>query len=305
MSVELFVPSTATNLPTWIARVAAAINYLLRQDNVAGDPRIAHAEAVVKAAYGDTVSVADKKKDLNKFGRKASVGTNWTTLQEFAGSEINETFVTTNTIDKASSASTSDTGLAITIEGQTIDGSGNLTFTSQDVTLNGQTQVTLATPLARITRCFVKPSGTFGSPQTEPVGNVYFYSGTATAGVPTTASACHMILLAGDSQSQKAATAISQFDYWFISYFSCAVGDATGPTDFATVRMETRDVKNGGVWRPLGRDYTLWPDVVGIERDFDPFIIVPKNHDWRVRGKCNGGTATIYAETGGYLAAIV
>jgi hypothetical protein len=113
-----------------------------------------------------------------------------------------------------------------------------------------------------------------------------------------------MILLAGESQTEKAATAISQSDYWFISYFSTAIGDAAGPTNLATVRMDIRDVANGGVWRPLGRDYTLWPDVVGIQREFDPFLIVPKNHDWRVRARCDGGTATIYAEAGGPLGAV-
>lgn len=267
---------------------------------------VKQAERVVYSTYGDTVSVINKAKNLNKFGRNQAVGTSWETVAKFQGTTSDETFVTTNLIDSIVSDDTGDTTQTIVIEGHTIDGSGNLTFVSQEKALTGQTEATLTTPLARATRAYVKASGTFGSTPTALAGNVYIYDNTdgITSGVPDTAAATKLMILAGETQTEKAATAISQSDYWFIQYFSCAIGDATGPTNFATVRMETRDIVNGGAWRPLGRDYTLWPDSVGIHREFDPVLIVPKNHDWRVRAIADGGSTEIYAEAGGPLASI-
>lgn len=270
------------------------------------DPRILQAERVVYSTYGDTVSVAEKAKNLNKFGRNRAIGTSWETVAEFQGTTGDETFVTTNLIDSIVSDDAGDTSQTIVIEGHTVDGSGNLTFVSQEKALTGTTEATLTTPLARATRAYVKRSGTFATTPTALDGNVYIYDNTdgISSGVPVTAAATKLMILAGETQTEKAATATSSVDYWFIQYFSCAIGDAAGPTNFATVRMETRDVPNGGAWRPLGRDYTLWPDSVGIHREFDPVLIVPKSHDWRVRAKADGGTTEIYAEAGGVLAIV-
>jgi len=276
----------------------------------AADPRVLHAERVVYTTYADSISVFSKGKDLNKFGRNRAVGTNWETVAELQGTTENETYVSTNIIDSIVSDNSSDTSKTFTIEGHTIDGSGNLTFVTQNATTNasdGQTEVTLTTPIARANRMYLKASGTFNSPQTAPAGNVYVYDNTdgISAGVPVTAAATKMLLVAGETQSEKAATSVSSVDYWIITYFQAAIGDATGPTNFATVRMESRDVENGGAWRPLGKDYTLWPDTVGVQRFFDPCLIVPKNHDWRIRAKADGGSTEIYAEAGGWLASVV
>ena len=300
------IPVDARRLD-WPRLVAETVNAIIGKINL--DP-ISRAENTVLKTYGDAVSVEAKGKTLNKFGRNAAVGTSFETVAEFQSTTANETFVSTNIIDSiASDDQTNDVGIVITIEGHTIDGSGNLTFVVQDATLDGtdaRTEVTLTTPLARANRAYVKASGTFDSPQATPTGNIYVYDNTdgQTAGVPTTAAATKLMILAGENQSEKAGTSISSQDYWFIADFSCAVSDATGPTNFATVRMETRDVVNGGVWRPLGRDYILWPDINGIQRVFNPYLIVPKNHDWRVRAKCDAGSSSIDASANGILAAI-
>lgn len=268
---------------------------------------IAQAERVVLGTFGDTVSVSAKAKNLNKFGRNLSVGTTFETVAELQGTTANETFVTTNIIDSLSSDSASDTTQTITLEGHTVDGSGNLTFATQDVTINGQTKVTLATPLARATRAFVKRTGTFGSTPAALVGNVYIYDDTdgISAGVPVTAAATKVLILAGETQSAKAATTISSSDYWFISSFGAGIGNAGGAADRVTVRMETRDVANGGAWRPMGREIVL---IIGDENpvpeQFSPYLIVPKNHDWRIRAKTNASTAEVFAEANGYLAAV-
>ncbi len=249
-----------------------------------------------------------KGKTLNKFGRNAAVGTDWETVAEFQGTESNETFVSTNIIDSISSSDQlNDVGLTFKVEGHTIDAEGNLSFAIQDATLDGtdaRTKVTLTTPLARVTRAYVANSGTFDSPQAIPTGTIYIYDDTdgQTLGVPNTAAATKTLILAGEAQTEKASTTISYKDYWAISHFECAIADATGPTNFATVRMEMRDVKNGGVWRPFDRDFILWPDQPGVEVDYETPLIVPANHDWRVRAKCDGGSSAIQAACNGVLA---
>lgn len=273
-------------------------------DQVSAD--IAHAERVVFSTYGDTVSVADKAKSLNKFGDNDSVGSSFETVMTLQGSEINETYVTTNIIDSIVSSSTSDTSQTITIEGHTIDGSGNLTFVAQDANLNGQNEVALTTPLARATRAYVKSSGTFNSTPSALVGQVSIYDNTGgiSAGVPSTASATKLIIYAGATQTEKCATATSSQDYWFIKYFSAAIGDSGASANYVTVRIETRDIANGGPFRPLGRDIVLVPGLVGRTLEFSPMLIVPKNHDIRVRAKTDTNTAEVHAEIGGPLAIV-
>lgn len=268
------------------------------------DPRYLQAERVVASTYGDTVSVLAKRKNLNKFGRKTAVGSSWTTLMPQLGTEINETFVSTNAITTARSTSSADNGLVTVLEGQTIDGSGNMTFVAEDVTLDatdGQTPVAITTALARVTRSYVKNSGTFNSPQSAPAGNVYYYDGSA----PGSDSSYKLILEAGETQSEKAAISISQSDYWFLDQFSASIDDPTGPTSYVELRMVIRDVANGGVWRPLGRKYNIFKNQNGIQRFLSPCLIVPKNHDWRIQARTDGGSATVYAEAGGVLASVV
>lgn len=267
---------------------------------------ILQAERAVLSTYGDTVSVEAKGKSLNKFGKNDDVSTSFETVSQFQGTTINETFVTTNIIDSVVSSSASDTTQTVTIEGHTIDGSGNLTFVSQTADLNGQTEVTLGTPLARANRVFIAPSGTFNSPQTATVGIVSVYDNTdgITAGVPDTDAATKVLIAAGETQTEKCATSISSTDYWFLSYASVAIGDTAGNAAFVTCRIEIRDVFNGGVFRPLGRNFTLWADSVGIYRPFSPYLIVPKNHDVRMVARSNANLAEVYGEIGGFLAAV-
>jgi hypothetical protein len=267
---------------------------------------IAQAERVVLSIYGDTVSVKAKAKNLNKFGTNSSASTTYETVAQLQGSELNETFVTTNSIDSVVSSSASDTTQTINIEGHTIDGSGNLTFVVQDAVLNGQTEVTLTTPLARANRMAVKRTGTFGWTPAALVGTVSVYDNAAgiTAGVPNTAAATKILLSPGATQSDKCQTAISATDYWFITEFTAGVGSSGGPANRVTFQLEVRDVPNGGAWRPIGREIVVRSDQNGARFDFAPFAIVPKNHDVRVRAKTDSSSAEVFAEMQGYLAAV-
>lgn len=82
-------------------------------------------------------------------------------------------------------------------------------------------------------------------------------------------------------------------------------GSGGGNAEEITVRMEIRDVFNGGVWRPLGRDIVI---IVGNANPppfpMYPHRVVPKNHDWRIRAICDANSASIFAEAEGFLASI-
>lgn len=266
------------------------------------------AERMIETTYGEKVSVWQKGKALNKFG-SATVGTTTATVQPFQGSEVHETFVTTNLIDAVISTSAADE-MSITVEGHTIDGDGNLTFKVQTVALTGQTKAALGTPLARVTRAFSADSGTFGTDPSSlvPAGTVSFYDdtdGDNGSGVPTTASAVKMTLGPNETQTRKCSTSVSQFDYWILTRFSAAVTAAAANTDFITFQMEIRDIPNGGAWRPLGREIIVIPDQPEPPADeLLPYRIVPKNHDVRVVAATDAGTAPVYAEIQGFLAQV-
>ena len=66
---------------------------------------IQNAIDVISDKYGDEVSVEQKKKNLFKFGRNASVGTTGATIMTLAGSETEETYVNRNLITTISSSS--------------------------------------------------------------------------------------------------------------------------------------------------------------------------------------------------------
>ena len=267
---------------------------------------LAHAIRVIEVEDSVNVSIWEKGKSLRKFGRNGTVGNSFETVAELQGTESNETFVTTNIIDSIVSSSGSDTSQTIVIEGHTIDGSGNLTFVSQEAALNGQTEVTLGTPLARASRAYVKPSGSFGTTPTALVGTVYIYDNTGgiTSGVPNTASGTKLTIRAGETQSQKAATSLSSVDYYFIDRIAGAVGVAGGSANRVELRLETRDIANGGAWRPIGETIELTVGATGVQYDLEPVAIVKPNHDIRLMAKTDASTAEVVGGFSGYLAIV-
>lgn len=267
---------------------------------------VAQAERVVLSTYGETVSVADKKKNLNKFGSNLSVGTTFETVSRQQGASINETYVSTNIVGSIVSSSVTDTQTMV-VEGHTIDGSGNLTFVVQEATLNGQAEVALPSPMARANRIYVKPSGVFNAPQAAITGTVSVYDNTGgvTSGVPNVDAATKVLLLPGEVQSEKCATSTSATDYWFISTFVGGIGNAGGSASRVTFRIETRDVAGGGVWRPQGRVIVVNVGENAESESFDPLLIVPKSHDIRVVAATDSNTAEVFAELRGVLAVVV
>ncbi|MBV1952602.1 MAG: hypothetical protein KUG64_10475, partial [Cycloclasticus sp.] len=165
------------------------------------DYYIQHAIDRILDNYGDAVSVEDKNKDLLKFGRNKLVNTTPSTLMHLPAGTDNEAYISDNLINTVSSADSGDTE-DILIEGHTV-AAGVFTFIVQTATLNGQNQVTLTTPLARVSR--VRNDG-----NTDLLGEIYIYQNdTDTNGVPDTNSLVHLITDSGLNNSEKAATTIA------------------------------------------------------------------------------------------------
>ena len=250
------------------------------------DWKMAAALERIRSDYGKICYI--KPKALLKFGRNEGVGTSYEDVWQYGGTE---TFPTTNAIDKLSSSSGSDT-TTIVVEGQTISGS-DLTFVTQTVTLAGQTETALTTPLARCTRAYA-------SGAVDLVGDVYVYEDdTVSSGVPQTAGKVHMVIKGteGENQSFKASTSISSLDYWIITGFYCAVLRKTSAQ--ANFEMQVREP--GGVFRSrliANAASTAAPTIISI----NPPLIVPSNSDFRVRTQASTTGVDCVAWTNGHLA---
>ena len=268
-----------------------------------------HALEVIESTYGDTVSIQDKDKDLLKFGRSEQVDntSGGTTIMTLPSGVRHELDLYANDIDKVTSSSSSDASKVLSVEGHTYS-AGALTFVVQDVTLDASpdtTAATLSTPLRNVTRAYLKNSGTAGSPQSDLVGNIYFYDdngGTITisSGVPSDTTYIHMMIRAGENQTEKASTAISNSDYWIVTGAYCDMLSKASAA-IAEVDVEIRDVENGGAWRKLF-DMPCSADGGGTFRSGYPYIIIPKNHDIRMVGL--GDSATDRIVSGGIFGAL-
>jgi hypothetical protein len=265
------------------------------------------AQREIYASEGVRTSIEAKAKALTKFGRtlNADAGVK-TTVASFQGTEVNETFVTTNAIDSVVSDNADDTE-ELQIEGHTIDGSGNLTFAVQQATLTGQTPVTLGTPLARCTRLYVRP-GTFASPASDLVGNVYAYdsvaAGGVTAGVPNTASATKCMVDTGSNQSAKCATSLSAVDYWLVTSVQAGVERGSGSTARADIDVEFR--QRGGVWRPLGLEVDLNASAGPfVHLPLKPYRVIPPNSDVRLVATADSANTIVGGSINGVLAIVL
>lgn len=270
---------------------------IANQSNVDLFFKIQQAINEVQDSYGDTVSVDQKMKNLRKWGENENVGTAGATIMTLGGTETEETFVSANSITTVISDNGADTMDIDFYEGHDWN-SGNTLFVKEDTntTLTGTTAKALPTGLARTTRARL----------TQPcTGNIYFYEGGATtSGVPNDKTTIHMIIPAGEIQTQKASTTISSQDYWFITGGKATVLEKT--SSWAQIRIEIKPVSSTyfypvtewiGVSDASGSRPLLDPD--------DPIIVVPKNHDVRIFAKSNTAGVHVAGGITGYLASII
>jgi len=235
-----------------------------------------------------------KGKSLLKFGRFDALGTSSQTVQSQGG---NEAFPTTNAITTISSSDAGDV-IPVFVEGHTVTGTGTdaqFTFVVQSATLAGQTEVALATPLARVSRVY-------NAGATNLVGDVYVYEAdTVTAGVPQTASKIHIQIEAGTDQSYKAATTISNSEMFYITTFSASVNKKTT----ASVDFEVQVRRVGGVFRPVKRITAASTSQPTVSIKFEPFVVVPKNSDIRIVAVASTTAVEVNASFHAVIAAII
>lgn len=269
-----------------------AINLSAYGQQIPFDLRLA--EDRIRVTYGDSVTVQGKEKALVKFGTHTSQGTGWETLAEMQDAETEETFVTGNDITTIVSTDATDNE-TITIEGQTYS-AGVTTFVTQTAVLDGQTPVTLDTPLFRVTRLY-------NSSTTTIAGNIAVYEGGAiTAGKPDVDSTVHGYIVAGEQQSQKASTTISGSDYYIIEQFTLSNIDKAN--SWAEARVEYKNV-DSAVWLPLSQDVSASDESGTTVLPFKAPIIVPKNSDVRISVRCNTSGVTVSGGIQGYLAKVI
>lgn len=246
----------------------------------------------IYATYGDTCSIIRKAKTLDKFGEDPDLDAA-DGFRPVHNLGTDPALPTTNAIDEIVS-SAADTQV-VSIEGHTISGT-DLTFVTQDVTLTGTTPASLGTPLARVTRMYIKGGGV-------AAGNIDISEGGVTA---------HARIAIGDVQTQKAWTAISSQDYYIITEYGAGYLARNANVE-VQMRFEYRPlVDTDGTaitspnWRPLTRDFILTASEgrAQFDRTIDP-IIVPRNADVRMVADTNTDNTAITASFGGYLASIV
>lgn len=268
----------------------------------ADTPLPIHSYAVMQAlrqisdTYGDTALV--KPKPLRKFGRNEAVSTARTTIMTLPTGIAAETLPTTNAITTMVSSSASDTQNLTLLEGHTVSGT-DLTFTASTTAtaLTGLTGAALPVSLTRATRARL------ASPA---VGDIYFYEGGAvTSGVPNDLTTVHMMIPAGEIQTQKCSTAISSQDYWIITSFTAGLLEKVG--SWAQARIEIKPWTSPSTAFYPVTEWVAVSDASG-SRDLikpgDPAVIVPPNHDVRVSSSANTTGVDVVAGISGWLALI-
>lgn len=253
-----------------------------------------HCYDVIRAQYGKIVLV--KEKTLFKFGQNDAVGTSEATIMGFAGSEIAETYVSDNLIDRIVSSNNTNTQTMV-VEGHTIDGSGLLTFVTQTLTLTGQTPVALTTPVARVSRAYNSSGTVLASGST-----IYVYESTSTvtSGVPQTASKVHITVNAAENQSLKCATSFSNVDFGLITHIYADINKKT--TAIADIRLKIR--LNGGVFRTVLVRTVNTAANGGFDLHLDPYVIVPNNADVIMTATASTADVSISAGFNTYIATV-
>jgi len=246
--------------------------------SVVPDYRLAWAHEYIQSTYSDTVSVWEKSKATTKFGKNPDLDAGTSeTLWQTGG---DETLKTANDIDIVVSTNVGDTQ-DIVIEGYTISGS-DLTFVSQTATLNGTTNVTLTTPLARVQRLYNDDSTDFAGDIT----------------VEDNGTSVHLTVKGtdGENQSQKCALSLPSTEYLIITQIGAGVVGTTS----ATVEYALQVLLSGKVWRTQ----FVFSTSGYQEIYFDVPIVVPPNSDIRIIGTSDTNNTEGIAFIKGYYGII-
>jgi len=250
----------------------------------------------IESQYG--VQVRPKNKTLHKFGSTSNADDGVrTTVSNFLGAVVNETYSTANEAYAVVSDAAGDTG-QLAIEGHYFDSSNNLVFFTETITLTGLTPVPLSRDVCRVNRLAIT-GGTYAAPATALVGTVSAYatSGvTVTAGVPQTATAVKCLIVAGFQQSEKCASSISNTDFFVVTSVYAEGTRATGSAATIEIDVEYRSI--GGVFRPMGLKGTIRTAANSVYSDkLKPYRIIQNNSDFRMIAISDAANVAV----GGYI----
>jgi len=219
--------------------------------------------AFIYDTYGDRCII--KPKTLFKFGKNPDLDA--TVKETIWGTGGDEVYCTDNLINRIVSTSALDT-YAVKIEGHTVTGTGvnaQYTFVVQEITLNGTTPVALTTPLARI-------SLTYNNSDSLLVGTVTVFESVATT--------VHMTIIAGEQNGEKCSTTFSNSDYGIITQLTG--GNSSKTSALLEFELEIRNP--GKIFRRMYR----WGVATGsVSINLNPYIVIPKNSDVRIRAVSN------------------
>jgi len=245
----------------------------------------------VYRSYGDKV-VANRK-SLHKFGANLSIGT---TPVDINWDGIEPVHSTTNSITVASSSSAADTTQTVRVEGMYLDGNDDLIFSVQNVALNGQNQVTLSQPLARVTRIANVAS------TTKTAGDVYVYeTGTATGGVPDDLNTVGNIMPFEYQSTMFAGTSTASTNYLILTSMQ-AGGSLAGTKDtYVDIQLQIRD--KDSVYRAVNV-FTINTSQGATQIEFNPPLIIPPNSDIDMTAVALAAGAAVTAGFNGYFADI-
>lgn len=203
----------------------------------------------------------------------------------------NETLLSANTINTVSSADAAATQNVL-ISGHTF-GADGFTFVQQMVTLNGQSKVTLETPLARaqFARC-MSPEGL--------ADDVFIYEDSAiTNGIPDDSTKVHNFIEGGINQASKAMLTIPKGAYFVLTrLWAFAERSASG-----TANINYRVKPFNGCETVAGSGAVNTG--AGFELDLTPFVVIPPNTDLWLTGIAGTNNMDIAGGLMGFYAEIV
>lgn len=210
---------------------------------------------------------------VSKFGRIPDIDNGNTNEDVWDGTGAYGGFLAAAATMTVSSSSTADDGdpagsgaLTVSVVGLDAD----FLEVQQNITMNGQTGVTLATPLIRVYRAWVETAGA----GLTNAGDIWIGTGTITTGVPAVR---HAGILTGRGQTLMAIYTIpANFNHGLIISWYASTG-ANVTDAYASVALQTREF--GKAWRTRRQ-----MDVRGhmIEALESPIALRPKA-DIRVR----------------------
>ena len=257
------------------------------------DGRLVQAEREIQSTFGDVVSIDRKAKSLIKFGKSSPLSANGTSTVWTVGGH--ETYVTENSITHISSSSASDV-YEVFLECHTVSGTGQdqkFTFLTQTVTLQGQTKVALPFAVSRVSQI----NNNNGS---ELVGRVTVYEDTTVVGgVPSDPTKIHIDIPAGLQSSFKAATTLSDEDYYILTggFGSVSLKQSAAADFYLEVRLAGKVfVQKAAVSASSGGPWNI---------ELDPAVIIPRNADIRITVETDTNNAVVFGVFKGYLAKVI